>query len=486
MGVQTDDAFEIPQAGVILNDTAGVYAGSSTPEVDVPDAPQGSIYITSGGLRYTRKFSTGSGVAEDWVVEDPEGTGGGASVSLSWRFSTIITAANPGSKRLRFNNATPASVTEIYINDTTNNNVDASTLLNALSAGDRIFVQEAADATAFLLATVNTITDNVGWFTLGVTPISVGALPSNNKDVGVLLIFGGGGAAAPSDQPSVQARRTTDLAFTSAWVDVTLDTTDSENDDTVVDHDDTLRDRLVFKEIGPYWVTYRVDTNQPAPSGGNWQTLAQARVTLNDVAAAVDGSDSEEQSLEDSSLVGAASVWPSLKAGFIFNNAVANDFLTLQIQHTESDAGTNLQAAAGKVVFTATRMTGATGPAGAPGSGGSTIRVGKTYAIAGEIKVPVGQTDFIVPFFVSLAGGQTADLVKARHQIQAGTSVTCKLQKNGVDVTGFTAISVTTTPADTDPTDVALAENDELALVVTAVAGTPQNMTFTIFIEHTG
>ena len=132
------------------------------------------------------------------------------------------------------------------------------------------------------------------------------------------------------------------------------------------------------------------------------------------------------------------------------------------------------------------RMTGATGAQGPSGSGGSVIRVGKTYAIAGEIKVPVGQTDFIIPFFVSLAGGQTADLVKARHQIQAGTSVTCKLQKNGVDVTGFTAISVTTTPADTNPTDVVLADNDELALVVTAVAGTPQNLTFTIFIEHTG
>lgn len=484
MGAQTDNAFEIPQAGIILNDTAGVYAGSSTPDVDVPDAPQGSIYITSGGLRYTRKFSTGSGVAEDWVVEDPEGTGGGASVSLSWRFSTTTTAANPGSKRIRFNNATPASVTEIYINDTTNNNVDASALLNALSAGDRIFVQESADATAFLLATVNTVTDNIGWFTLGVTPITVGALPSNNTDVGVLLIFGGGGGGGvPGDQSSVQARRTTALTFTPAWVDVDLDTTDFENDDTIVDHDDTLRDRLVFKEAGPYWVTYRVDTDQPVPTS-NFQTLLQARIRVNDTTV-VNGSDSEEQALEDASLVGAASVWPSLKAGFVFN-ATASDFLTLQIQHTESDAGSNMQASAGRVVFTATRMSGATGPQGAPGSGGSVIRVGKTYAIAGEIKVPVGQVDFIVPFFVSLAAGQTADLVKARHQINVGTSVTCKLQKNGIDIAGFTGISVTTTPADTNPTDVVLADNDELALVVTAVSGTPQNMTFTLFIEHTG
>ena len=112
-------------------------------------------------------------------------------------------------------------------------------------------------------------------------------------------------------------------------------------------------------------------------------------------------------------------------------------------------------------------------------------RIGHTYAISGEIKVPSGQTDFIIPFFVSFATGQTAKLVKARHIINDGTSVTCKLQKNGSDVTGFTSISVTTTVGSTDPTDVTLADDDKLALVVTAVSGTPKNMSFTLFLELT-
>jgi hypothetical protein len=190
MGQFTDDAFET--GAVVLNETIGLYAGSSTPDVDAPDAPEGSVYYRSNGQRYTRTQNTGSGVAEDWVLEDPEGTGGGAAVQLSWRFSTSTTEANPGSKRIRFDNATPASVTKIFINDTTNNNFDASALLNALQTGDRIYVQESSDATAFLLATVDTITDNVGWFTLEVTPVTVGVLPTNNRDVGVLLLFGGG------------------------------------------------------------------------------------------------------------------------------------------------------------------------------------------------------------------------------------------------------------------------------------------------------
>jgi hypothetical protein len=112
-------------------------------------------------------------------------------------------------------------------------------------------------------------------------------------------------------------------------------------------------------------------------------------------------------------------------------------------------------------------------------------RFGHTYAITGEIIVPSGDDAFVLPFNVSLATGQTAAVVKCRYSINSGTSVTCKLQKNGVDLTGFTGITVTTTPASTDPADQAVVDDDELALVVTAVAGLPKNLSFTIFIENT-
>jgi hypothetical protein len=112
------------------------------------------------------------------------------------------------------------------------------------------------------------------------------------------------------------------------------------------------------------------------------------------------------------------------------------------------------------------------------------FRFGHTYAIPGEIKVPSGDLNYVLPFFVSLATGQSAKLAKARYRINSGTSVTCKLQRNGSDITGFTGISVTTTTDETNPDDVTLADNDMLALVVTAVSGTPKNMTFTIFIDY--
>lgn len=115
----------------------------------------------------------------------------------------------------------------------------------------------------------------------------------------------------------------------------------------------------------------------------------------------------------------------------------------------------------------------------------TTLRMPHTWAVAGEIKVPAGNADVIPGFFVPpLAAGQTVKLVSARHQIGAGTSVTAKLQRNGVDITGFTALSVTTTSTLTDPADVSLAAGDYVQLIVTAVSGTPQNLSFTLSLEY--
>jgi hypothetical protein len=124
----------------------------------------------------------------------------------------------------------------------------------------------------------------------------------------------------------------------------------------------------------------------------------------------------------------------------------------------------------------------------APTDADKVYRIGHTYAISGEIKVPLGDTDYAPPFFVSLATGQTAKIVSCRYRINSGTSATVKVQKNGVDVTNLTSISVTTTTASTTPVYDAtqdLADTDMLALVVTAVSGTPTNLSFTLFIENT-
>jgi hypothetical protein len=108
-----------------------------------------------------------------------------------------------------------------------------------------------------------------------------------------------------------------------------------------------------------------------------------------------------------------------------------------------------------------------------------------TFTISGEIKVPSGDTDFICPFYVNIPSGKTVKLLGLRRSINSGTSATIKLQRNGVDATGFTSLSTTTTATSTTPTSITLADNDRINLVVTAVSGTPKNLSVTLFLEYT-
>lgn len=108
-----------------------------------------------------------------------------------------------------------------------------------------------------------------------------------------------------------------------------------------------------------------------------------------------------------------------------------------------------------------------------------------TFVVSGAVMAAVGQVDYINPFFVKVPASQTVKLISARHRINSGTSATVKVQINGSDAAGFTGMVVGTTAGDTDPADITLSNNDLVSLVVTAVSGSPLNMSVTLFFEYT-
>lgn len=118
------------------------------------------------------------------------------------------------------------------------------------------------------------------------------------------------------------------------------------------------------------------------------------------------------------------------------------------------------------------------------GSAAKKIFAHYTWLLADEIKVPSGDTDYINPMHIVIPSGWTYKVTNVRYRINSGTSVTFSLKKNGsTDLTGFTSLSATTTAATTTPTAVDLSNNDYIAPVVTAVSGTPKNLSITITIE---
>ncbi len=197
MGDQTDNAFEVPAAGLILNKITGVFAGTGNPWVDAPDAPTGALFLRPDGSDYKRTVFSGSGVEADWVFRPASsGLGGGVSIAGTWRFDTSTSMTAPANSRFRYDNATPASVTQIAIDDDSRQGGDFSNLFNQMKAGDRIYIQQNDTPANFIFVTLTDApTDNTTWFLLDVEVVDSGSLPGNNEDCAVLFIIDAGGAS---------------------------------------------------------------------------------------------------------------------------------------------------------------------------------------------------------------------------------------------------------------------------------------------------
>lgn len=128
------------------------------------------------------------GGTDRWRFKEVISTGAGL-LSSQWKFRTDTGAADPGPGRLRYDNATPASVTNIYIDQFNDIGGDVQNILSALANGDQLYIQAQGDASDFLVLDITSVTDNTGWFTIAVTVNASGTLPSNNAVLTVSARF---------------------------------------------------------------------------------------------------------------------------------------------------------------------------------------------------------------------------------------------------------------------------------------------------------
>jgi hypothetical protein len=341
-------------------------------------------HVGAGGVAEHALFTVGL----DGFVPDPvtatglflrdDGTWatptGGGTVQLVWRFDTSIVMAAPASGRWRMNNATPASVTTLALNDTDRDGVDTSTILDNLAVGDALLIQQSNDATKYLMCDVVLSTDQTGWFEIDVTIADSGVIFDNNQDCLFIIVKGGGGGGVPGDQAHVQARRTTAFAIpTATFTDVPFDVTDEENDTAVLDHDlATNTDNIIIgSDKGPTEIHVSAIIDAPDDAGDHYRIEARLRT---DDAVVIPGSEKQVWVVNDASLNGD-------DIGALLDYTVQVDlagigFITLQLQKISLD-GTGVVNMLPGSTFQAVRLSGQVGAAGATGApgAGSTILV---------------------------------------------------------------------------------------------------------------
>ena len=121
-----------------------------------------------------------------------------------------------------------------------------------------------------------------------------------------------------------------------------------------------------------------------------------------------------------------------------------------------------------------------------------------TYAVPGLLAVASGMNNYLPPWFVPVQQGQYVAITSLRGMIRSGTSVTLNIQHgvwNGTSgitwttITGLSGIVVgpytTPTAATFTPTNPeVIADGDLLAVVVTAVSGTPDSLSLTFHMDQ--
>ena len=129
--------------------------------------------------------------------QGPQGIQGLTGISgntggIIYRFNTNLNAGGTsGSGTIRFNNATPSSVSRISINDIDDSGANQSGLLGSLDSGDLIFIAQS-DGSRFFTFRVTGKVDNGDFFRFDINFVSGSSTrPPSNSDLSLLFSLAG-------------------------------------------------------------------------------------------------------------------------------------------------------------------------------------------------------------------------------------------------------------------------------------------------------
>lgn len=103
---------------------------------------------------------------------------------FEFTYKNVFTNTNPGAGNFNYDNSISSSIANIIISNTTAGGLDITNLFSNIKSGHQLYVQQKTDSSKSGLFLVSGIlTNNNGWFTIPVSPISFanGGYPSNNK-----------------------------------------------------------------------------------------------------------------------------------------------------------------------------------------------------------------------------------------------------------------------------------------------------------------
>ena len=139
-------------------------------------ADTGSAGMTPGD---TLTVAGGSGITTE-VSGDTLTITNSLNDLQTWNFQTG-TAPPPANNSFRYDDSTPANVANIFIDDQPNAGVDFGAVIQDFESGGHIYVQDE-DGTGLQLFDISSgVSDGIGWWTIPVTHVAGGTLPTSGN-----------------------------------------------------------------------------------------------------------------------------------------------------------------------------------------------------------------------------------------------------------------------------------------------------------------
>jgi hypothetical protein len=268
----------------LLSAAAGkLVLHGATPLVD--DAAGESVTVTAwGSVR---------GAAQD--IADLAATSGPTVASRYTLDLASQADSDPGAGKLRFNHATPASATKIFLDDETSDGVDLSTTLLDLGSSGYIRIQSVDDVGEWLYAKWTAIVDDTGYFDIAITVLaSKGTLDDTDA---VLVTFDakglGGGSTTGRHAIFISASAISPSFLVGCSALQIINIASGQPDVATLNFDPTTQEHAQFSMVMPKsWdegtVTFAPVWSHPATStnfGVVWRLSAVA-VSNDDTIAA--------------------------------------------------------------------------------------------------------------------------------------------------------------------------------------------------------
>lgn len=139
--------------------------------MELSTAPKTNTRITGRELIPGLQDGDGIGMMAAEIVAAPKGP----MLLLREAYTADVSAttdADPGGGKVRWNNATQASATQLYIDDADSGAVDHSALWATLLAGGYVYLRHATDLGIWQQWSVTSVTDASGYLKLGVTLVA--------------------------------------------------------------------------------------------------------------------------------------------------------------------------------------------------------------------------------------------------------------------------------------------------------------------------